>query len=283
MAKWPLDPSNLWDAWKEITSAAEVAAGLVLAGEPLLVARAREFLGVGGGSVSVWDGPLSGLAAAAFGPTETLLVFVEPHDEDAAVSALRAAQPPVPAVVVVDDGSAATGALTWYEKHIARVSFSDTEDGWQVVWRAAIDAVNEHVVAIGRRYPVLRHFAAERIIRSTSKQNALIGVVFILPGTDMPVMTLNQIKMVLGIAAIFGEEIGMDRAIELVGVVGVGFGFRAVARQALDIVPGVGWAIKGAVGYTGTRAMGEASLRYFEHGAPATPSHITSLVRRFRR
>jgi len=283
MARWPLDPSKLWDAWKEITSSAEVAAGLVLAGEPILVARARELLGVGGGSVRVWDGPLSGLGQGALSPTETVLVFVEPHAEDAAVSALRAAQPAVAAVVVVDDGPASTGALTWYEKHIARVSFSDTDEGWQLVWRAAIDAVNEHVVAIGRRYPVLRHFAAERIIRHTSKQNALVGVVFILPGTDMPVMTLNQIKMVLSIAAIFGEEISQERAIELIGVVGAGFGLRAVARQALDIVPGIGWAVKGVVGYTGTRAMGEACLRYFERGAPATPSHLTSLVRRFRR
>jgi uncharacterized protein (DUF697 family) len=66
-------------------------------------------------------------------------------------------------------------------------------------------------------------------------------------------------------------------------VVGAGFGLRAVARQALDIVPGVGWAVKGAVGYTGTRAMGEAALRYFERGAPATPTRLTSIVRRFRR
>ena len=283
MARWPLDPSNLLGAWKEITSAAEVAAGLVLAGQPFLAARAREFLGTGGGSVRAWEGPLSGLGRGALGPTETLLVFVEPHEEDAVVSALRAAKPAVAAVVVVDDGPAAAGALTWYEKRIARVSFSDTDKGWQLVWRAAIDAVDEHVVAIGRRYPVLRHFAAERIIRHTAKQNALIGVVFILPGTDMPVMTMNQIKMVLSLAAIFGEEINSERAIELVGVVGVGFGFRAIARQVLDIVPGVGWAIKGAVGYTGTRAMGEASLLYFERGAPATPSRLTSIVRRFRR
>jgi len=268
------------DVWKEITSSTEVAAGLVLAGDPFLVVRAREFLG---GTARAWDGPVSGLGQGVLGPTETLLVFVEPDAEDAAVSSLRAAQPAVAGVVVVNDGPAATGALTWYEKHIARVSFADTEDGWQKVWRASIDAVDEHFVAIGRRYPALRHFAAERVIRNTSKQNALIGVVFILPGTDMPVMTLNQIKMVLSMAAIFGEEIGPERAIELFGVVGVGFGFRALARQALDIVPGVGWAIKGAVGYTGTRAMGEAALRYFELGAPATPSHILSMVHRFKR
>jgi Uncharacterized protein/domain associated with GTPases len=283
MARWPLDPSKLWDAWREITSAADVAAGIVLAGEPALVARTQELLGAGGGSARVWEGLPSALGRGSLGPTETLLVFVEPHAEDAMVSALRAAQPVPPAVVVVDDGPAATGALTWYEKHIARVSFADTDLGWRQVWQATVDAAEEHVVALGRRYPVLRHMAAERIIRRTSRQNALIGVVFILPGTDMPVMTLNQIKMVLAIAAIFGGQISQERAIELVGVVGAGFGFRAVARQAFDLVPGLGWAVKGAVGYTGTRAMGEAALRYFEHGAPATPSRLTSIIGRRRR
>lgn len=283
MARWPLDPSKLWDAWREITSAADVAAGIVLAGEPALVARAQELLGAGGGSARVWEGLPSALARASLGPTETLLIFVEPHAEHTMVSALRATQPPVAAVVAVDDGPAATGALTWYEKHIARVSFSDIDLGWRQVWQATVDAAEEHVVALGRRYPVLRRMAAERIIRRTSRQNALIGVVFILPGTDMPVMTLNQIKMVLAIAAIFGGQISQERAIELVGVVGAGFGFRAVARQAFDLVPGLGWAVKGVVGYTGTRAMGEAALRYFERGAPATPSRLTSLIGRRRR
>lgn len=282
MARWPLDPSKLWAAWKEITSAADVAAALVLAGEPGLVARARGLLGAAEGAARAWEGPAEA-ALGSLGSTDTLIVFVEPHAEDAMVAALRAAQPPVTAVVVVDDASAATGALTWYEKHLARVSFADTDEGWRQVWQATVDAADEHVVALGRRYPVLRHMAAGRIIQRTSKQNALIGVVFILPGTDMPVMTLNQLKMVLAIAAIFNEEISQERAIELVGVVGAGFGFRAVARQAFDLVPGLGWAIKGAVGYTGTRAMGEAALRYFERGAPATPSRLTSLIRRRRR
>jgi len=41
---------------------------------------------------------------------------------------------------------------------------------------------------------------------------------------------------------------------------------RAVARQALTIVPVLGWAIKGGVGYTGTLAMGKAAVQYFEDG-----------------
>ena len=80
----------------------------------------------------------------------------------------------------------------------------------------------------------------------------------------MPVLTLNQARLVLRIALAYGQEIDNERALELLGVVGAGFGLRAVARELLDFVPVAGWAVKGAIAYTGTRAIGEAAVRYFE-------------------
>jgi uncharacterized protein (DUF697 family) len=46
--------------------------------------------------------------------------------------------------------------------------------------------------------------------------------------------------------------------------VGAGLGFRALARELLDLVPVAGWAVKGLVAYTGTRALGEATVKYCE-------------------
>jgi uncharacterized protein (DUF697 family) len=48
--------------------------------------------------------------------------------------------------------------------------------------------------------------------------------------------------------------------------VGAGLGFRAVARQALTLVPGPGWAIKGGVAYAATLTLGQAAIAYFEGG-----------------
>ena len=42
--------------------------------------------------------------------------------------------------------------------------------------------------------------------------------------------------------------------------VGAGLGFRALARSLLDFVPVGGWAVKSAVAYSGTRALGEAAV-----------------------
>jgi uncharacterized protein (DUF697 family) len=78
------------------------------------------------------------------------------------------------------------------------------------------------------------------------------------------VLTLNQMRLVLRIALSYGETIDNQRALELGGIVGAGLGLRALARELLDLVPVAGWAVKGAVAYTGTRAIGEAAVRYFE-------------------
>jgi uncharacterized protein (DUF697 family) len=123
----------------------------------------------------------------------------------------------------------------------------------------------DYLVPLAKGYPPFRRAACEAIIRKNARQNAVVGALPI-PGADMPVMTANQGRMVLHIAAAYGEELSMDRARELLGVLAAGFGFRALARQVAKLVPVVGWAAGAAVGYAGTLAMGRATMLYFERG-----------------
>jgi uncharacterized protein (DUF697 family) len=131
-----------------------------------------------------------------------------------------------------------------------------------------VDAVarklGESGTALAARLPTLRGAVCDELIRSFSKKNAIVAAAVFIPGVDMPVLTLNQARLVLRIALAYGQEIDKERAVELLGVVGAGFGMRAVARELLDLVPVAGWAVKGAVAYTGTKAIGEAAVRYFE-------------------
>jgi uncharacterized protein (DUF697 family) len=122
-------------------------------------------------------------------------------------------------------------------------------------------------VALAHNFPVLRPAAAAHTVRTTAWQNAAIGVVAFFPGADMPLMTANQAKMILQIAAVYGEPLGPERMRELAAVVGGAFMLRTIARQVVALVPGFGWALKGAIGYTGTIAMGKAASEYFEDGA----------------
>ena len=97
----------------------------------------------------------------------------------------------------------------------------------------------------------------------------MLGVAIFVPGADFPVLTLNQLRLVLRLASAHGVEIDQSRLPELLGTVAAGFGFRAAARQLLGIVPVAGWVVKGGIAYTGTRAIGEAARRYFASVAPA--------------
>jgi len=84
-----------------------------------------------------------------------------------------------------------------------------------------------------------------------------------IPGADFPVLTLNQLRLVLRLGAAHGVAIDQSRLPEIAGTVVAGLGFRTVARQLLGAAPVAGWLVKGAVAYGGTRAVGEAARRYF--------------------
>ena len=140
-------------------------------------------------------------------------------------------------------------------------SLSERMGGW------VIAACNDKRLAFALAFPFVRKPLSLEAVNSTALQNAGVGLLVIIPGADMPVMTLNQAKMLLMIAAAYGEELNMERVKELAALVGGAFACRAVARQLVAFVPALGWAVKAAIGYTGTVAMGRAAIEYYEDGA----------------
>lgn len=119
-------------------------------------------------------------------------------------------------------------------------------------------------VALAARLPAIRRGVVEALIARVARQNAAIAAAVFVPGVDFPVLTLNQLRLVLRIAAAYGEKIDAERLPEILGVVGTALGFRALARQAVGVTTIPGWAVQGAVAYAGTRTLGEAAIRYFE-------------------
>lgn len=129
-----------------------------------------------------------------------------------------------------------------------------------------IAACRAKKLAFALAFPFVRRPLSLDAVHATAIQNAAVGLVPIIPGADMPIMTLNQAKMLLQIAAAHGEPLGLERAKELIGVVAGAFFLRNVARSAAGAVPVLGWAIRAGVGFAGTEAMGRAAIEYFEAG-----------------
>jgi uncharacterized protein (DUF697 family) len=127
--------------------------------------------------------------------------------------------------------------------------------------------LGEDGAPLAGRVPVLRRAVAHELIRSFSRKNGIVGAAVFIPGADMPILALNELRLVLRLHQAYGLEVDpRERLPEIMATAGASFGLRAVARELLDLVPVAGWAIKGGVAYAGTRALGEAALRRLEPG-----------------
>ena len=258
-----LNPMTVWGLVRELKTAAQETRPLVVAG-PLAEQLAKELSrGAAPGAVRVEA--RSGDAAClirvlAGAPTE--------EDERELKAAKRAKVP----VVVVQTGTEDFDVPYVLATDVVKCR---PGEGFPVEEIAAAVAarLGEAGTGLAARTPVLREPLCRELIESFSRRNGILAVAIFVPGADFPVLTLNQIRLVLRIGAAYGVEIDQQRLPEVLATVAAGFGFRAVARQLLGAIPFAGWAVKGGIAYAGTRSLGEAAMRYFEQvstrGQPA--------------
>lgn len=261
-ASLPVKPAAVLGLLKELRASAEQERPIVVTGARGLVPVLVKELARGGvGSAVREQGDPVGGAALVH-------VLAGPPGRDDEKLLKDAGRARIPIVVVAAGGSTAHVPYV-LEQNVVRVG-SGTGFPVEQIARRLARVLGEQGTPLAARLPVLRRPVCEELIRRFSRQNGLVGVSVFVPGEDLPVLTLNQVRLVLRIADAYGFEIDRDRLPEVLGVVGSGLGFRAVARKAIGAVPVVGWAMKGAIAYAGTRALGEAAVRYFERRAPVT-------------
>lgn len=129
-----------------------------------------------------------------------------------------------------------------------------------------VSAVEGKDLAFAMAFQFVRRPLADDSITATSLQNAAVGFVPFIPGADMPIMTLNQIKMVLQIATAYGQPVDADRAKEILAVLAGAFVSRHIVRTCTKVIPVAGWLFSGGMGFAATEAMGRAMVEYFEAG-----------------
>jgi uncharacterized protein (DUF697 family) len=226
---------------------------LVVAGAKELVPLLAKELRAGGYSEAVREGGSVTDASA--------LIWLGPADKKALREASLAKVP----IVGVTDGESLPYVL---DTAIVTVPAGR---GFPIDEIAAALArqLRERGTTLAARLPVLRDAFVDELIRTTSRHNAVIAVGIVIPGVGMPVLTLNQIRLVLRIARVYGRITDSSLAPEVLGVVGAGLGWRTLARELLDFAPVGGWAVKGGIAYTGTRAIGEAARRFYAARAPS--------------
>jgi uncharacterized protein (DUF697 family) len=281
LGRFPIHPGAVYGVVKELRAAAEDYRPIVLAGSSGPAQELRDALGEGGEPQALRDLSGSELSSYDVEGAGLLLYVVEgenttPADEET----LKLAERKGVEVICVLLGA---GPDPVDVPFVLATNVVQAPPGAPVPVQEVVEAIAERVedraYMWAARLPVLRRAVVEHIVEKFSRQNGILGVAIFIPGADMPVLTLNQIRMVFRIAAAHGEEIDRDRALEILAVIGAGFGFRTLAREALGFVPGVGWAIKGGIAYVGTKALGKAAAGYFDAGGQARIAEVVGSVR----
>jgi small GTP-binding protein len=149
---------------------------------------------------------------------------------------------------------------------------------------AMIDASPEAALVIGRELPAYRRNAAQRIIRNATLISLAAGLEP-FPLVDIPILLGNQIRLVLRLAALYGEPVDSTNTVrhlrELIAVMAGGLGLRYLAEQAAKAIPFGGDFISGAIAGAGTWAMGQVILEYYESGKKISPQRLRMLYHDF--
>ena len=155
---------------------------------------------------------------------------------------------------------------------------------------AMIEASPEAALVIGHELPAYRRVAAQRIIRNATLLSLAAGIEPI-PLIDIPILLGIQIRLVLRLAALYGEPLdsanAMKHARELIATMVGSLGLRFLAEQAAKAVPFGGDFVAGAIAGATTWSIGQVALEYYEGGKQIKPNRIrqlyTGFYRRFRK
>ena len=143
---------------------------------------------------------------------------------------------------------------------------------------ALVDALPDLAVALGRELPALRRSASNRVIRQSAMLNTAVGAEPI-PLIDIPVLLTTQVRLVLRIAAIYGESFTSRHAKELITTIAGGLAFRYLAQQGAKLVPTGGWAVAAGIAALGTWSIGQVAVEYFESGKRLTRQQMRDMYK----
>lgn len=285
--KLPITFGALRGIVKEIQVSTREHRPLVVGGASELTKVLRRELGKDAkpGGISPGDDPRGG----------AVFVYVLGHDptedDERALKRARRARVPIVAVVVGPGPKAPKSDIRGQLRHDdSSPHLSPVSDEVSIPFVLATDIVRvgagegfpvetiarviaallgEDGAPLAARVPVLRGPVCDALISSFARRGGIVAAAVFIPGADLPVLLLNQIRLVLRLEQAYGlNPDPRERAPELAVTLAAGFGLRAVARQLLAVIPLAGWAVQGAVAYTGTRALGEAAVKRLEIGMP---------------
>jgi GTP-binding protein Era len=134
------------------------------------------------------------------------------------------------------------------------------------------------LTTIGESLPEYRAKLAWQRIVTAASASASVALIP-LPLADIVPLLGIQTGLVLSIARIYGYEITVGRAKELLAAFGVAFLARSVFRQLSKMLGVPGWLLSAAVAGAATVGIGYASVLWFERGERPSQEALEKITR----
>jgi uncharacterized protein (DUF697 family) len=117
--------------------------------------------------------------------------------------------------------------------------------------------------ALAARIPALRAGVCDELIQHSARRAGAIGAATFVSAADLPALFLEQARLILRLGYAHDRRLEPARGVEIVAVLAAGLGLRRLARRVRHETLFPAWALQSSIAYGGTRALGDAALRYF--------------------
>lgn len=231
--------------------AAEAPRQLVLAVKDAFVAVRRDAI------VDVREAAAGDTAGSE--PVDLAVIVCGAAEKDAASCAVSFVRRGTPVAFVVESAVEAPELLLPEETadYLGVIACTDPSQLGGALGPWVIEHCDKGI-AFAASFPFCRKAEVDALITRCATENAGVGAINLIPGSDMPIMTANQAKLALDIAAAYGRGLEPSRALEIAAVVAAGFGWRSLSRSITSLVPTGAWVLRAVLGYAGTLVTGRA-------------------------
>jgi small GTP-binding protein len=180
------------------------------------------------------------------------------------------------------DEAAALAAARLHLQDVIPISALEGDNIAEELIPALIETSPEAAVVLGRQLPQFRRDASNKLVRTAMLVSLAAGLEPI-PLIDIPILLSTQIRLVLRIAAVYGEPMRAEHARELILTIAGGLAMRYIAEEAAKAVPFGGDLVSGAIAAAGTWAIGQVAIEYFEGGKQLSRRQISDMFSRYYR
>lgn len=145
---------------------------------------------------------------------------------------------------------------------VAVSAMEDPDVGLRLLPRL-LDAEPDLLVPLAGEIPALRQQAANRLIRQTALLSGVTGLEPV-PLLDLPLQLALQARMLLRLAAIYGQARPGGSSREMVAAVAGSLGLRYAVQQVVKLLPVLGWVVSGILSGLSTYLIGRAAAAHYQ-------------------